>query len=71
MIPRVEKNVPVPRRRKRSDQNWSEFLSLLSVGDSFLVDPANQSAIYKAAAARGVRVTMKKTERGLRVWREK
>ena len=71
MKPRVEKGVPMPRRRKRANQNWPSFLAGLSSGDSFTIERKAQSAIYKAAANVGFAVTMKQIEKGFRVWIQK
>lgn len=71
----IDKNIPIPPR-KRPGQKGSKYpIRDLDVGDSFIMavkDTSIASAYLRVAAIRigdGRKFTVRKTEDGIRVWR--
>lgn len=67
----VETGVPIPRPRTRQ---WREKFRELDVGGSILVadgllPPSRQAGLYRIAGRIGIRISVKSTNQGLRIWR--
>ncbi|RUT87644.1 MULTISPECIES: hypothetical protein [unclassified Mesorhizobium] len=73
----IDKNVPIPPPASKRNQKWP-YVSM-SPGDSFLIPSAAiakmggmgkaQRRAHGAARGRDVRIALRATEAGLRVWR--
>lgn len=65
----IEKGVPLPPVKTRQPKYP---LAAMQVGDSFLLPPdmtGTKANIYSKASALGMKVTLRATPEGLRVWR--
>lgn len=75
----VEKNIPIPRLPRRNAvkaKRGSKYpLDAMDVGDSFLVAKIPGSyeglrgQIRNAATLRGMKIAVRKTKDGVRIWR--
>lgn len=66
----IEHNIPVPPDRNIR-HGLTEALRKCKVGDSFLLptNPGNRTGAYVCAATLNMKVTIRKTSKGHRVWR--
>lgn len=64
--PKIDSGIPIQPSRR--EQGVTATLRLLKVGDSFL-STARRNALYSCAHAIGIKVSIRKTPEGLRVWR--
>lgn len=64
--PKIDSDIPLPASRK--EQGVTATLRLLKVGDSFL-STASRNALYSCAHVIGIKLSIRKTPEGLRVWR--
>jgi hypothetical protein len=62
---RIEKNIPVPPARGNPIYPWKH----MDIGDSFLVEKANATNLHYAAKRSGIKIRIRKTDFGIRVWR--
>lgn len=65
----IDKDIPLPQARSR---NAKYPLANMQVGDSFLLPEGKSNArvaVYGRAKKLGVKVTVRQTTDGLRVWR--
>ena len=68
----IEHGVPLPTRRFARNSNTEiirKTLAKLKPGQSFFMD-AVSTLPYRAAADLGVKITTRKTDNGMRVWRK-
>lgn len=64
----IEKNIPISDAINRP--KWADKVRAMAVGDSILLPTYHISrAFLKAATAQGVKVVVRKSNKGWRVWR--
>lgn len=64
----VDKGVPLPKSASQAKYPWSE----MAVGDSFFVPSMTESArggLTSIAKSRGIKISTRKMDGGIRVWR--
>jgi len=66
MRPRLKSGVPVPP--KKQSPEW-EILERMAVNDSFEVPIGKKRAVYKHAERAGIKITVRKQDGKIRVWR--
>lgn len=65
---KIEKNIPITHAINRP--KWADKVRAMAVGDSILLPTYHISrAFLKAASAQGVKVVVRKSNKGWRVWR--
>lgn len=72
---KIDKNIPPPDGLKRVDGKQASVTSIMekmAVGDSFAVNEGYRQLYHRAAAAAGIRITIRREGKGtsaFRVWR--
>ena len=66
---KIDKNVPVPVRKKGQLSGLSSVLKKMDIGDSFFIESNSANGITTLAKVVGVRVITKKEGVGRRIWR--
>lgn len=67
---KFDRDVPIPPVRR--EHFWAGIFRAMEVGDSFLMPPEREKQrgwLYQVAKNLGLRVRVRQTNQGLRVWR--
>lgn len=70
----IDKNIEIPNLKREKRSKSKDTLCALEVGDSFFmmdeqIGSVRKGAIYKYAKVIGIKVSVRRLENGLRVWR--
>lgn len=69
MTIKIEKNVPIPEKGKRSLSGISDVMRDMEIGDSFSTDPSKRPNLFSIAKKLGIKISTRLEEGDLRVWR--
>lgn len=69
---KIQKNIPMPRKKtKKTDSFWENLFKKAEIGDSFLLledCKMKRANLYHVAKNNNIKITMRQTEEGNRVW---
>jgi hypothetical protein len=66
--PKIEKNIPIPKRRYSERIDWLSFLPQLQIGDSFISDKI--PSVKRAATELRINLVMRIVSKGTyRIWK--
>lgn len=64
----IQKNIPIPSKRK-SSEGVAHLLRKMEIGDSFYINGDDCNSAYQASIRLGISITRRKEGTGLRIWR--